>query len=495
MGLSLKEKVALLSATEQAQFLAGLDVETLQAIAREEWFWVQRPEQVPPAGNWSNHLFMGGRGSGKTRAGAEWLVQRTIEHPFDSSGFPTERMVMAYNLSDCRTTCIEGPSGILRVLRRRGFEEVTTLKSNFDARNKYHYTKSPKPHVTLLETEAKIHFTGADPDAPRGFNLADAWLDEIVKWQDASQVWREGIRPALRADLPGDKPRAFITTTPKPILLLQNWVADTSGRVSIVRGSTFDNAANLSDDFLEEVKHMYEGTALGRQELYGELLDMLEGALFSWAAINNNRVDIGPEKISHRSVGVDPGLTGDEDGDETGVIVACRDWRNHIYVVADETVRLSGHDAALHAWKVFANYQCETLVYENNLGKAWMHQVLLDAFRELQRAGIFPVEIVRPPLVPVHSNYGKKIRAQPIANRYAQALIHHIGVLDKLEQQMLLFDPLTSKHNSPDRMDALVHVCQFLIEGENKRTKIVSPLNHRADHLAVNSLGEPGNYW
>lgn len=495
MGLSVKEKVSRLNHAEQTEFLNGLDLETLQAIAREEWFWVQRPEQVPPNGNWSTHVYMAGRGAGKTRSGAEWLVQRTLDHPYDSSGFPTERMVMAYNLSDCRTTCIEGPSGILRVLRRRGFDEVTTLKSNFDSRNKYHYTKSPKPHITLLETESKIHFTGADADAPRGFNLADVWLDEIVKWMDARKIWREGVRPALRADIPGDKPRAFVTTTPKPIQLLQEWVADTTGRYSIMRGSTFDNAANLSEDVLEELRQMYEGSALGRQELYGELLDTLEGALFSWKTISDNRVDIGPENVSHRSMGVDPGLTGAEDGDEMGVIVACRDWRNHIYVIADETVRLAAQDAALHAWRVFANYQCETMVIENNLAKAWLHQVMLDAFRELQRAGVFSAEITKPPLVPVHSNYGKKIRAQPIANRYSHNMIHHIGVFEKLESQMLLFDPLTSKHNSPDRMDALVHVCQFLIEGEAKRTKLVSPLHHAADHLKVSELGAPGNYW
>ena len=495
MGLSLKEQVSLLSMAEQVEFLAGLDLDTLQAIAKEEWFWTQRPEQVPPDGNWSTHIYMAGRGAGKTRSGAEWLTQRTLDHPFDSSGFPTERMVMAYNLSDCRTTCIEGPSGILRVLQRRGFEEVPTLRSNYSSKGKYHYTKSPKPHITFLETEAKIHFTGADPDSARGFNLADVWLDEIVKWMDARQVWREGIRPALRADLPGDKPRAFVTTTPKPIQLLQDWVADTSGRISIVRGSTFDNRSNLSEDFLAEVKQMYEGTALGRQELYGELLDALEGALFSYSAIANSRVDIGPDRIAHRTVGVDPGLTGEEDGDEMGVVVACRDWRDHIYVVADETIRAAGRDAALHAWRIFEKYQADTLVYENNLGKAWMHQVLIDGFRELQRSGVFPVEIGAPPLVPVHSNYGKKLRAEPIAMRYSQNRIHHIGKFEKLESQMLTFDPLSTKHNSPDRLDALVHACQHLIEGESRRTRIISPLKHGADHLRVPSLGDPGNRW
>jgi phage terminase large subunit-like protein len=495
VGLSLKEQVALLSPSEQEEFIAGLDLETLQAMAREEWFWTQRPEQVPPEGNWSIHAYMAGRGAGKTRSGAEWLTQRTLDFPFDSSGFPTERMVMAYNLSDCRTTCIEGPSGILRVLQRRGYEEVATLRSNFSPKGKYHYTKSPKPHITLLETEAKIHFTGADPDSARGFNLADVWLDEIVKWMDARQVWREGIRPALRADIPGDKPRAFVTTTPKPIQILQDWVADTSGRVSIVRGSTFDNKANLSEDFLIEVEQMYAGTALGRQELYGELLDALEGALFSYSAINNSRVDIGPDRVAHRAVGVDPGLTGEEDGDEMGVVVACRDWRDHIYVVADETIRAAGRDAALHAWRIFEKYHADTLVYENNLGKAWMHQVLIDAFRELQRAGVFPAEVGSPPLVPVHSNYGKKLRAEPIAMRYSQQRIHHIGKFEKLESQMLMFDPLSTKHNSPDRLDALVHVCQHLIEGEATRTRIISPLKHGAEHLRVPGLGDPGNRW
>lgn len=495
MGLSLKEKVAQLTIREQREFLDSLDNDTLRAIAREEWFWVQRPEQVPPVGPWTTHVYMAGRGAGKTRSGSEWLVQRTLDFPFDSSGFPTERLVMAYNLSDCRTTCIEGPSGILRVLQRRGFEEVTTLKSRFDAKNKYHYTKSPKPHITLLETESKIHFTGADPDAPRGFNLADVWLDEIVKWMDAQQVWREGIRPALRADVPGDKPRAFVTTTPKPIPLLHDWVSDDSGRISVVRGSTFDNRANLSEDFLEEVRKMYEGTALGRQELYGELLDALEGALFSYQAINKYRVDIGPDKVAHRAVGVDPGLTGHEDGDEMGVVVACRDWRDHVYVIADETVRAAGRDAALHAWRVFEKYGADTLVYESNLGKVWMHDVLTDGFRELQRAGVFPIEVAEPPLVPVHSNHGKKLRAEPIAMRYSQGRIHHIGKFDKLENQMIMFDPLSTKHNSPDRLDALVHVAQHLIEGESRRTKIISPLKHAAPHLTVGQLGLPGNYW
>lgn len=484
MGKSMKRIISEMPEKEQAALIESLDIQTLDAMARDEWFYTSRPEQVPPTGNWTIHLYLGGRGTGKTKSGAEWLVQRAIDFPYDSSGFPAERLVVAYNLSDTRIVCIEGASGILRVLQRRGFIEVKDHWRGDDFSNKYHYTKSPKPHITLLGTGTKIHFTGADPDAPRGFNLADVWLDEIVKFENPMAVWREGVFPALRADLPGDKPRAFVTTTPKPIPILQGWLAETDGTVSMSRGSTFDNEDNLSSDFLNEARKMYEGTPLGRQELYGEMLDGLEGMLFSYMAIHGNRVAIGPTQVAHRTVGVDPGLTGAEEGDEMGVVVVSRDADDHMFVVADETTRLAGREAALHAWRVFERYQCDTLVYESNLGKAWMDEVFRDAFKELQRAGVFSVDVLEPPLLPAFSTVGKKLRAEPVAMRYSQGRVHHIGIFEKLEAQMLSFDPITSKV-SPDRLDALVHACRHLIDGEKRRSKILSPANYPMPSLST----------
>lgn len=484
MGMSMMEEFSLLPLDEQAAILESLDPQVVEQMAKGYWWWTARPEQVPPDGEWERHIYMAGRGAGKTRSGAEWIVERSIEHPYDSSGFPTERLVMAYSLSDARMVCIEGPSGILRVLERLGYEETPSHYKG-DMAFRFHYTRSPRPHLTLLETGAKIFFTGADPDAARGFNLADVWMDEVVKWIDAHLCWKEGIRPALRADIPGDKPRAFITTTPKPIVLLQEWMSEYregSKSLSLVKGSTFDNKLNLSEDFLRDIKRMYEGTALGRQELYGEMLDGFEGALFPYSVVENHRVSIGPEKVAHRTVGVDPGLTGNEDGDETGVIVVCRDIEDHMFVVADETVKLSGRDAALHAWRVFERYGCDTLVYESNLGKAWMQQVFTDAFRELQRSGVFPAEVTSPPLVPVFSTQGKKLRAEPVAMRYGQGRVHHIGTFETLENQMYSFDPITSKV-SPDRLDALVHACRHLMEGERRPTRLLSPLNYKMDAL------------
>lgn len=496
----MKQRVAAMRPAKRREFLQSLDPEILELIAREEWFWVARPEQMPPDGDWSICLMLAGRGFGKTRSGAEWIVKRTLEHPYDSSGFPTERLIMAFNISDAVASCAEGPSGVLRVLQRMGYEPVDNNRRVDDPTMKYAFTKSPKPYVRILETGAVIHFTGATVDAARSKNLADVWLDEPIKWAAPEDTWREGIRPALRADIPGDKPRALVTTTPKPIMLLKTWVSDPERwKVKIVRGSTFDNMVNLSEDAVEELRQTYEGTALGRQELYGELLDDITGALFSWLAIQDNRRTIGPDKVAHRTVGVDPGLTGHEDGDEMGVVVVSRDFEDHMWVVADETTKLAGRDAALHAWKIFEQYHCDTLVVEDNLGKVWMYDVLKDVFRELQDAGVFPKGIVTPPLVMVHSNHGKKLRAEPVAIRYSQGRVHHLGVFEKLETQMLTFNPLSSKA-SPDRLDALVHAARHLIEGEHKRSRLLSPLKHSVPSLGYVPTEQMGiigqlNHW
>lgn len=468
MSLSLAQRVALLPPDQRREWLMRQNKDILDEIVRGEWWWTARPEQIPPPGEWLVHLVLSGRGWGKSRAGSEWIVDRTIKYPRDRSGAPTERLVIGETLSDARSICIEGPSGILRVLERRGI--------------KYKYVKNPKPKIIIEPEGAVIYFGGADsPDVGRGYNAADAWLDEIAKWQYPKPSWIEGIMPSLRADLIGDHPRAFVTTTPKPIDLLMEWLERRDGSVSIVRGSTFDNAANLSSHVLTELKLRYEGTSIGRQELYGEMLEALDGVLFKWKDIEGNRVSIGPEVVAHRTVGVDPTLSsGDDEGssrwavDEMGVVVASRDHRDHIYIVADETTRLVGREAALHAWSVFDRYQCDSLVYEDNLGKAWMRQVFTDAYRELQGRGVFPAGNHKPPMAEIHANQGKQLRAEPVGLRYEQGRVHHIGKFENLESQMIQWDPVMSKE-SPDRLDAMVHAVRHLMEGEAQKGRILSP--------------------
>lgn len=413
--------------------------------------------------------------TGKTRSGAEWIVERGERHPFTLAGTPTEHLVVAESLSEARKVCVEGDSGILYVLERRGID--------------YHYTRSPKPKIILKDTGVKLFFEGADnPDCGRGGNNASMWLDEVCTWRTPERVWIEGLMPSLRSDIPDDHPRCYVTTTPKPIPLLRDWLARTDGSVAISRGSTFDNAANLAAHALEEMRKRYEGTNIGRQELYGEMLDGIEGALFSWADITSTRVDIGPLTVTARVCAVDPSLTGSDEGDEMGVVVACRDERDHIYVLEDASARLVGREAALHCWRVFERHSCDVLVYEANLGKAWMHRVLVDAYRELQKDGFFP-EDTNPPLKPVHgsSNAGKQLRAEPVAMRYQQKKVHMVGSWPLLEQQLVSWDPLSSR-DSPDRLDAFVYACRWLMEGERNRARIVSPREYTLPAL------QPGGF-
>jgi phage terminase large subunit-like protein len=464
MAKSFKEQLALMSPEERERTLDLASNQEILDMANDEWWFTQRPEQVPPDGPWTIHLYLGGRGTGKTKAGAEWLVQRSLDFPYTASGHPADRLVMAYNVSDCQVTCIEGSSGILAILRRKGLEQDRDFT----------YTKAPKPRITFLATGAKIHFTGATkPDVVRGLNLADAWLDEIVKWQDPFQIWKEGIHHALRSDIPGDKPRVFVTTTPKPIDILRAWTKRSDGFVSMSRGSTFDNAANLNSEFLTEIKLEYAGTLIGRQEIYGELLDDMEGPLFKQSDISDNRVEVLPEDIVHRVCGVDPCLTGGEGGDLMGCVVAARDSKDQYYVVADESVRLTGRDAALHVWRTFARHQCDVLAVETNLGKQWLTEILQSTYRELVDTGLFP-KYTTPPIKEIHSNHGKKLRAEPVSIRYQQKKVHHVGAFEHLEAQMVGWDPISAKV-SPDRLDALVHAVRHLMEGERRTVRFFSP--------------------
>lgn len=470
MGMSLARHLASLSPEAAKEWVESLPERMVEEMARGEWWFTARPEQIPPDGDWFIHMVLAGRGFGKSRAGSEWLIEQCIKHPLDRHGFPTEWLVIAETTSDSRRICLEGPSGILRVLERREIQ--------------HRLVRSPKPTITLQPNGTKIYFEGADsPDVGRGYNAAGGWLDEIAKWRDPRRSWIEGIGPSMRADLVEDHPRVFVTTTPKPIEIIREWVERKDGSVSIVRGSTFDNADNLSTVMLEEMRKRYEGTAIGQQELYGELLDLLEGSLFKWSDIEANRLKIGPVNVMARVVGVDPCLLtrGDEaadtnySSDEMGVVVASRDVRNHIYIVADESKPLSGREAALHAWEVFGKYQCDIMVYESNLGKKWMEDVLTDTYRELRDRGVFPPH-TSPPLKPVHSLHGKVLRAEPVALRYEQGSIHHLGAFEELEKQMIYWDPLdASKHRSPDRLDALVHAVRHLIGTEKRTATIHTP--------------------
>lgn len=300
--------------------------------------------------------------------------------------------------------------------------------------------------------------------------FANGILVHNCKWRWPKESWDEGIMPSLRADLAGDQPRAFVTTTPKPIKLLNDWINRTDGSVHLMRGSTFDNSTNLSAAVLVELRNRYEGTVIGRQELYGEMIEAFEGALFSRLDLENYRVAVAPDQLVSTIVGVDPSLTGEDD--EMGVVVVGNTADRDMWVLADRSVMSVGRAAALHCWRVFAEFNADLLVYEENLGKRWMRTVFEDAYYELVKQDVFQ-RGTRPPMKGVDAKIGKRTRGEPVAMRSEQGRLHMVGRQPELEDQMVTFVSWGT-HESPDRLDALVHACRWIMAGEKKASTVTS---------------------
>jgi len=480
MSRSAKQLAAALTPDELATWLAEVDNATLLDIERGAWWWVRRPEQAPPIGDWFVWLILSGRGWGKTRTGAEWIVDQALDYPLDLDGNATQWVVIGESLSDTRTFCIDGPSGIKAALIRRGLVE----------KRDWEYVKAPKPIITLLKHGQMIYFEGCDDnDTGRGYNAAGMWLDELAKWRYAYDAWREGIMPSLRANLPGDgRPRCVVTTTPKPVQIIKGWVKRAKAGdhfVHLTVGTTYDNFANLSIDAIRELRNEYEGTALGRQELRGELLEEVEGALWTLATIERLRVKEEPsDGFASVVVGMDPPGTGT--GDEVGLVVVGRGWDNHDYVLADYSGKMRGgpRAAARKAWEAWAEHSADWLVVEDNFAKEWLRQVLVDAWEELARqereaAETDPAMQLQydggyPPIKTITALKGKRLRAQPVAMRYEQGRVHHVGIFPELEDQQVTWIPDESP-DSPDRVDALVHAQAWHRDREKAMANIGVP--------------------
>lgn len=476
MGLSLKQRCVALTPSERTVFFDSLDRDQLLGVLADEWWWTSRPEQNHPVGDWLIWLALAGRGWGKTRTSAEWIVERTLKHPRDASGAPTERLVAGETIADVRNILIGGPSGILRVLDRKGI--------------RYRYYKSPKPMILFLDTGCIIHGVGAEnEDVGRGLNLADVVMDEFAKWPAPKETWLGGIMPALRVHIPGDHPRALVTTTPKPLEILRDWSTKNDGTVVVSSGSTFDNSDNLSPLVLAELNKEYAGTRLGQQELHAVILDDMAGKLFNQADFNQYRVNRHPELVEI-VVGVDPCLTGEED--EMGVVVVGKCENNEWYVLADASITAAGKSAAQHCWSTFFAYNATRIVVEANLGKKWMVETFTDAYMQVLNERGTPVDgLIRAPIESVQSMHGKVLRAEPVGHRCESGRLHMVGKFKKLENQCVSFDP--AMKGSPDRLDALVHACRYFMSKEAINYTITAPPPIRVDrriHLDGNDMAK-----
>lgn len=507
MGLSVKTQLAQMPPRAAAAWLAAQPDWMIQEIVRDEWWYTARPEQKSPPGGWFVWLLLAGRGFGKTKTSAEWLADRVLTYPMDVSGFRTEWLIVAETLTDGLRLCVKGPAGIGRVLTRRLGDE---RRSKHDASGRWKLYGGSKPFIQLWDksgAEAQvIYIEGADDeDVGRGYNAAGAWLDEFAKWPKPDGSWIEGIAPSLRAELPPlilsdgtvirDHPRVVVATTPKLVVQLVEWQDRTDGSVVVTSGSTYDNAGNLPPVILAELHKRYHGTRLGRQELLGELIREIQGAMWKLDWIEETRIDRRQlPQLASIVVGMDPAGTGERD--ETGLVASARGMDGDDYVLGDWSKRVAGNAAARRAWEMHRAYRAQWLVVESNMAKKWVSDVLEQAYLEMRKEGLFPPGGA-PPIKLVNAKVGKDLRAEPVAARYEQRRVHHVrgqGLQD-LETQQISWVPLEvvkgairpRKNDSPDRVDALVHGQLALYDAEGMELAAASPLAH-AGNFEVPSL-------
>ena len=398
-------------------------------IRAARWKWkaeLARQEQLPPSNDdWNVWLYLAGRGAGKTRTAAEWLAYEAIRQP------ETRWAIVAPTYGDARDTCAEGESGVISVLRRyRALADYNRSVGEI-----------------LLTNGSRIKLFSADqPDRFRGPQHHGAWCDELAayRYPDAWNQLQFGLRL-------GSHPRVVITTTPRPTKLIKELTSRTDGSVVVTRGSTFDNAKNLAASALADLKARYEGTRLGRQELYGEIVDDVDGALWNRDMIENSRISELPI-MARIVVAIDPAVTNNEDSDMTGIVVAGITPDAHYYIIEDLTMRGSPDAWARVAVDAYHRHKADRLVGETNNGGDMIELLL----RQID-ANISYRKVV--------ATRGKLIRAEPVAALYEQGRAHHYGMFADLEDQLCNWTPASA--SSPDRMDAMVWALHELMDGQS----------------------------
>jgi predicted phage terminase large subunit-like protein len=387
------------------------------------WQHHARPSQLPPAGNWNTWLILAGRGFGKTRAGAE-----TIRNWVNTQ--ESKRIALiGQSLQEVRSVMVEGKSGLLAVSpphERPTFE--------------------PSKNQLRWPCGALATLYGADYyEKLRGPEFDTAWVDELAKFRYAQEFWEQ-----LRLSLRLAPARCIVTTTPRPIPLLTHIIND-SGTV-LTKGNTFENSANLSHTFLEQIKAQFDNTRLGQQELYAELLSEQQGALWSRT---NILYEHPKDEFKRVVIAIDPATTHHAQSDETGIVVAALGHNNCVYVLDDISGRFSPNSWGEKVAKAYGKYGADRVVAEVNKGGDLVEGVLKTVAPHISYR-------------PVRATRGKYTRAEPVAALYEQKKVFHIKPLVELEAQMCTYVPgITTK--SPDRMDALVWaITSLMLESESQ---------------------------
>jgi phage terminase large subunit-like protein len=405
--------LASLNEQERTKILSGYTEDQLKALLYDWDFWA-RPKQKAPKEDFGTWLLLAGRGWGKTRVAAE-QIRKWKEQGYGRFA------IVAETAADARDVLVEGPSGVLNI------------SPPWD-RPKY---EPSKRRITWDNGAWATTYSGEDPEQLRGPEHEKALVDELAKYKYPQETW-DNLQFGLRL---GDNPQVILATTPKPIKTLKEIIA--APDTIITKGSTFENRSNLAVKFFERIVSKYDGTRLGRQELYAELLDDNPNALWQRDNINADRVDKAPE-LMRIVVAIDPAVSDpnktDGEPDEAGIIVAGVDYNGHAYILDDASLQASPDKwmgVAIHRYhKWFA----DRIIAEKNNGGDMVEYLLRTKDAHIPYTGVW-------------ASRGKYVRAEPIAALYEQHRVHHVGTFGALEDELCEWTP---GDKSPNRLDGLV---------------------------------------
>ncbi len=405
----------------------------LASIATE-FEYTARPNQMAPSEDWLIWLLLGGRGSGKTRTGAEWLSEQARK---------TGRLALvAPTLNDAREVMLEGESGVLNI----GFPSTRPV-----------YTASRR-RLDWPNGAVGYLFSAEDPDSLRGPQFGAAWADEFCAWRYPEETLAN-LRLGLRL---GVDPKMVITTTPRPISALFKLI-EMNGVVTY-QAKTAENVSHLAPAFLSMMDDGYGGTRLGRQELDGEIIQDRQDALWTHDMIENCRFTSGVPKADALIIAVDPPVTSGARSDKCGLIVAARVGEGRmakVYILQDATVQgLSPEGWAKAAVKLYDYWDADHLVVEVNQGGDLVKTVIRSVAPEI-------------PIRSVFATKSKRSRAEPVAALYEQGRVLHATRCDDLESELMNLGAPGQTH-SPDRVDALVWAVSHLLINTHNRPQIRS---------------------
>ncbi|MEP0519668.1 MAG: terminase family protein [Hyphomicrobiales bacterium] len=425
--MSLRDVFMACSSESQIRNLLGCLNENELTFIADDWTLIRRADQTPPTGDWRVWMLLGGRGAGKSRAGAEWIRELALGEQAKTGRIA----LVGETYADVREVMVEGVSGILSV---HGSIQRPVWKRS----------------LNRLEWENGCiaqAFSAEDPDGLRGPQFSAAWVDELAKWRKADETW-DMLQFGLRL---GKNPRQVVTTTPRPVPILKRLLAESGVEVS--RATTQDNASNLAPTFLKNIVSRYQGTRLGRQELLGELIEDRADALWRRATLEACRVLESPS-LMRIVVAIDPPATSGKSADACGIVVVGLAKSGVAFVLEDATVeRATPLHWANKAIAAFHRHGADRILAEVNQGGEMVASVL----RQVEAS---------VPLKLVYAKRGKWLRAEPVAALYEQDRVRHVGTFSALEDEMCLFglDGLPGG-GSPDHLDALVWAISELCLG------------------------------